>query len=100
MVDMEDVKWTGGLWAERFDVLQDSMIPYMWDIFQSETESHAWPNFLVAAGLAAGAHAQDSKQPKAKPTVTQESQRQVQGAEDGDGIWHYCWLRLILWIPV
>ena len=51
MVDMDDVRWEGGLWGERFEVLKDSMIPYMWEIFQDEEESHAWANFLVAAGL-------------------------------------------------
>lgn len=51
MVDMEDVHWTGGLWGERFEVLKNSMIPYMWELFQSEEDSHAWANFLVAAGM-------------------------------------------------
>lgn len=51
MVDMDDVRWTTGFWAERFAVVQDSMIPYMWNLFQSESDSHAWANFLLAAGL-------------------------------------------------
>jgi hypothetical protein len=51
MVDLDDVRWTDGFWAERFAVVQDSMIPYMWELFQSESDSHAWANFLLAAGL-------------------------------------------------
>lgn len=51
MVDLDDVQWTDGFWAERFEVVQESMIPYMWELFQSESDSHAWANFLLAAGL-------------------------------------------------
>lgn len=51
MVDLDDVRWTDGFWADRFGVVRSSMIPYMWDIFQSEEDSHAWANFLLAAGL-------------------------------------------------
>ncbi|MEX0332602.1 MAG: glycoside hydrolase family 127 protein [Puniceicoccaceae bacterium] len=51
MVELDDAHWTGGLWGDRFQVLQDTMIPYMWEIFQDEHGSHAWANFLLAAGL-------------------------------------------------
>lgn len=51
MVDLDDVHWTEGFWGERFDVVQNSMIPYMWELFQSDEESHAWSNFLIAAGM-------------------------------------------------
>lgn len=51
MVDLKDVRWTSGLMAERFQVCQDTMIPHLWTIFQSEKDSHAWANFLLAAGL-------------------------------------------------
>ncbi|MDP0501142.1 MAG: glycoside hydrolase family 127 protein [Verrucomicrobiota bacterium JB022] len=54
MVDIDDVHWNGGFWGERFEVLQDSMIPYMWDLFQDDYESHAWSNYLLAAGLGNG----------------------------------------------
>ena len=50
MVDLADVKWAGGLWGERFDVCRTAMIPNMWRIFQDEKGSHAWANFLIAAG--------------------------------------------------
>jgi hypothetical protein len=54
MVDLDDVHWTEGFWGERFDVLKESMIPYMWDIFQDDYESHAWSNYLIAAGEGMG----------------------------------------------
>ncbi|MCC5806875.1 MAG: glycoside hydrolase family 127 protein [Opitutales bacterium] len=50
MPGLRDTRWTDGFWAERFDVCRHSMVPYMWEIFQSEEESHAWANFLLAAG--------------------------------------------------
>ena len=51
MPDLSDVHWTTGLWADRFEVCRTTMIPHMWEIFQSEKDSHAWANFLVAAGM-------------------------------------------------
>lgn len=54
MVDLDDVHWTGGFWGERFEVLEESMIPYMWELFQDDYESHAWSNFLIAAGEGMG----------------------------------------------
>lgn len=50
MVDLADVRWTGGFWQERFDACQHTMVPHLWEIFSSDTESHAWANFLIAAG--------------------------------------------------
>ena len=50
MPDLADARWTSGLWADRFQVCHDTMIPHMWDIFRSPTQSHAWDNFLIAAG--------------------------------------------------
>ena len=54
MVDMDDVVWTNGFWAERFEVLRHDMIPYMWELFQDDDASHAWSNFLIAAGMGNG----------------------------------------------
>lgn len=54
MVALDDVAWTEGFWAERFDVLQHKMIPYMWELFQDDEASHAWSNFLIAAGMGNG----------------------------------------------
>ncbi|MGD1029837.1 MAG: beta-L-arabinofuranosidase domain-containing protein [Opitutaceae bacterium] len=50
MTDLGDTRWTTGLWADRFQVCHDVMVPHMWEIFQSTSQSHAWANFLIAAG--------------------------------------------------
>lgn len=54
MVGIGDVKWRGGLLGERFETARNTMIPYMWGIFKDDQESHAWSNFLIAAGLGRG----------------------------------------------
>ena len=54
MVDLADVKWNGGLWGERFEVCRTTMVPHLWEIFRDPKESHAWDNFLMAAGLGEG----------------------------------------------
>jgi DUF1680 family protein len=54
MPDLADVRWNGGLLGERFDVCRDTMIPHMWTIFSDPNQSHAWDNFLMAAGLGEG----------------------------------------------
>ncbi len=54
MPDLADVKWTGGLWGERFEVCRTAMIPYMWSLYCDTRQSKAWMNFQVAAGVAAG----------------------------------------------
>src|SRR4051812_27110969 len=54
MVDLADVAWTDGFWAERFATCRDTMVPHLWEIFRSDTESHAWANYRIAAGLQPG----------------------------------------------
>jgi DUF1680 family protein len=54
MPDLGDVRWNGGLWGDRFAVCRATMIPHLWEIFQSAQDSHAWDNFLIAAGMAPG----------------------------------------------
>jgi uncharacterized protein len=54
MPNLDDVTWTGGLLGERFEVCRHTMIPHMWEIFRDPHESHAWDNFLMAAGLGEG----------------------------------------------
>ena len=54
MPDLADVRWNGGLLGERFDVARDTMVPHMGEILRSETDSHAWHNFLFAAGVEKG----------------------------------------------
>ncbi|HVU33995.1 MAG TPA: beta-L-arabinofuranosidase domain-containing protein [Opitutaceae bacterium] len=54
MVDLADTRWTGGFWGERWQVCRDTMVPHLWEIFQNDQESHAWANFLIAAGYHRG----------------------------------------------
>jgi hypothetical protein len=54
MVGLDDVRWTGGLLGERFAACRDSMIPYLWTVLRDPQESHAWDNFLMAAGRGEG----------------------------------------------
>lgn len=53
-VNMGDVQWTNGFWAERFKVCKDSMVPNMWHLYTDPNISHAFENFKIAAGIATG----------------------------------------------
>lgn len=55
-VDMQDVTWTNGFWAERFKVATTTMVPNMWAVYNDEKVSHAFKNFEIAAGLDTGSH--------------------------------------------
>ena len=55
-VDMGDVHWTSGFWADRFKVCEQSMIPHMLGNYMDEGISHAFANFEIAAGLKEGDH--------------------------------------------
>jgi len=55
-VDMGDVTWTKGFWADRFKVCRDTMIPNLWKIYTDPKISHAFKNFEIAAGLDTGEH--------------------------------------------
>jgi DUF1680 family protein len=55
-VDVDDVRWTGGFWAERFAICRDSMIPKMWNILNDSGISHSYTNFEIAAGKVKGVH--------------------------------------------
>ncbi len=54
MPDLGDVKWNGGLLGERFEVCRTTMVPHMWGILSDAKASHAWENYLIAAGNAKG----------------------------------------------
>ncbi len=55
-VDIDAVRWTDGFWAERFDLCRKVMIPNMWRLLEDPSISHAYENFLVAAGERQGRH--------------------------------------------
>jgi len=40
--------------GRTFDVCRNTMVPHLWTIFSDQHESHAWDNFLMAAGLGQG----------------------------------------------
>jgi hypothetical protein len=55
-VNMGEVQWTRGFWADRFAICRDSMIPHLWRIYHDPKISHAFTNFEIAAGLDTGSH--------------------------------------------
>jgi len=54
-VPLTAVKWNGGFWGERFEVLSKTSLKSMWDTWQSP-EGKGFNNFLVAAGEKQGEH--------------------------------------------
>ena len=56
-INMSDVTWTKGFWADRFKVATETMVPNMWAIYNDPKISHAFKNFEIAAGLDTGSHA-------------------------------------------
>jgi DUF1680 family protein len=55
-LDMGNVTWTNGFWADRFKVCRDTMIPNLWRVYTDPKISHAYRNFEIAAGLDTGSH--------------------------------------------
>lgn len=52
-IDLDQVRWTGGFWKQKFNLVKDVTIPKMWTYFDDGGNSH-WTNFRLAAGLAEG----------------------------------------------
>ena len=48
------VKWTGGLYKERFDTCAKSTVPHLQRMFESKDISHVVENFKIAAGEETG----------------------------------------------
>jgi len=55
-LDMSDVTWTNGFWADHFKVCRETMIPNLWKIYSDPKMGHAIQNFEIAAGLDTGSH--------------------------------------------
>jgi len=55
-INLSDVTWTKGFWADRFKVATETMVPNMWAIYNDPKISHAFKNFEIAAGLDTGSH--------------------------------------------
>lgn len=50
-----DVRWTGGLYKERFDTVAAVTVPHLQHMFEAKDISHVVENFRIAAGEAEGA---------------------------------------------
>lgn len=55
-VNMGDVSWTQGFWAERTNTCYERMVPHLWEVYTDADISHAYRNFEIAAGLKEGEH--------------------------------------------
>jgi DUF1680 family protein len=55
-VGLNEVRWTRGFWADRFDLCRRQMIPAMWALMSGTNYSHYYQNFRIAAGLVPGRH--------------------------------------------
>ena len=54
-VPLNAVKWNGGFWGERFDVLSHTSVQSMWATWQTD-EGKGFNNFLIASGEKEGEH--------------------------------------------
>ena len=53
-VNLEDVTWTDGFWAERFEVYKNDMVWGVWNTMNNPETSHAYRNFEIASGKVEG----------------------------------------------
>ncbi len=54
-IDIGDCKWTEGFWADKFEVCEKAMVPYMGEVLCGDV-GHALNNFKIAAGMKEGKH--------------------------------------------
>jgi DUF1680 family protein len=53
-VRLDEVTWTHGFWADRFQAVRDRSIPAMWEIMRGTRYKPFYQHFLIAAGDADG----------------------------------------------
>ncbi len=53
-VDLRDVRWTEGFWADQFHKARDVTLPRLWELAADPDKAHVLENFKIAAGLAKG----------------------------------------------
>jgi DUF1680 family protein len=53
-VGLDEVKWTRGFWADRFELCRTQMVPAMERLMEGTNYSQFLQNFRIAAGLAQG----------------------------------------------
>jgi len=54
-IDIGDCKWTEGFWADKFEICEETMVPYMGNLLCGDV-GHALNNFKIAAGMKEGEH--------------------------------------------
>ncbi len=54
-INLGDCRWTEGFWADKFQICETAMVPYMGSLLCGDT-GHALNNFKIAAGLKEGKH--------------------------------------------
>jgi DUF1680 family protein len=55
-VGLDEVRWTQGFWADRFEVCRDKTLPGLRSIMEGTNYSQFYENFRIAAGLSEGKH--------------------------------------------
>ena len=53
-VGLDEVRWTEGFWAQRFDACRTQMLPRMGRLMEGTNYTQFFRNFEIAAGLAEG----------------------------------------------
>jgi len=53
-VGLDEVKWTDGFWADRFEMCRTQMVPGMARLMQGTNYSQFYYNFEILAGLVQG----------------------------------------------
>lgn len=53
-VGLDEVRWTDGFWAQRFDFCRTNMLPNMGRLMEGTNYTQFFRNFEIAAGLAEG----------------------------------------------
>src|SRR5262245_42983613 len=53
-VELDEVRWTDGFWADRFATVRDRSLPAMWEIMRGTKYKPYLQHFLIAAGEAEG----------------------------------------------
>lgn len=49
-LDLEEVRWTGGFWKERFDLVHKTTIPVMWEALHHPDNGARYESFLEVTG--------------------------------------------------
>ncbi len=53
-IGLDELKWSRGFWADRFELCRTNMLPGLWTIMEGTNYSQFFQNFRIAAGLAEG----------------------------------------------